>query len=195
MEPWSLLISWVNPFPSRFINSPIFFCNALESHECTCCLLFDERQYHFHFSICIGSFLCQRAKPPHAGKRSIYKSTRERVDSKGLDGTGSLHLMGSWGDHRKNRAKKKKKTKTYHWTPLYFSLRSSTWLNPVLALLDWWFQTGSAYIITRWTVQDELYNYKMNCIFSAFLGQLLKLIPASMPMALRMSGLPFTLED
>ena len=48
--PPSLLISWVNPFPSRFINGTIFFCNALAA----CC----------HFSIFIGSFLYQRAKPP-----------------------------------------------------------------------------------------------------------------------------------
>ena len=34
MEPPSPLISWVNPFPSRFINRTIFFCNALAA----CCL-------------------------------------------------------------------------------------------------------------------------------------------------------------
>ena len=39
MESPSPLISWVNPFPSRFINRTIFFCDALESHECACCLL------------------------------------------------------------------------------------------------------------------------------------------------------------
>ena len=56
MEPPSLLISGVNPFPSRFINRTIFFVmrfnrmNALAA----CC----------HFSIFIGSFLYQRAKPP-----------------------------------------------------------------------------------------------------------------------------------
>ena len=61
--PPSPLISWVNPFPSRFINRANFFCNALESHECACCLLFDVKQYYCHFSIFIGSFLCQRAKP------------------------------------------------------------------------------------------------------------------------------------
>ena len=36
----------------------------LGSHECACCLLFDVRQYHCHFSILIGSFLYQRAKLP-----------------------------------------------------------------------------------------------------------------------------------
>ena len=55
MEPLSPLISWVNPFPSRFINRTIFFCNALESHEWACCLLFDLRQSYSHFSIFIGS--------------------------------------------------------------------------------------------------------------------------------------------
>ena len=39
MELPSPLISWVNPFPSRVINRTIFFCNALESHKCVCCLL------------------------------------------------------------------------------------------------------------------------------------------------------------
>ena len=39
MKPPSVLISWVNPFPSRFVDRNIFFCNALESHECACCLL------------------------------------------------------------------------------------------------------------------------------------------------------------
>ena len=39
--------------------------------------------------------------PPSArevspGNRSNYKSTRERVDSKGLYGRWRLHLMGSW---------------------------------------------------------------------------------------------------
>ena len=54
---------------------------ALESHECTWCLLFDGRQYSCHFLIFLGSFLYRRPKPP-SGNRSIYKSTRERVDSK-----------------------------------------------------------------------------------------------------------------
>ena len=64
MEPLSPLISWVNPFPSRFMNRTIFFCNALESHECASCLLFDVRQYYCHLFIFIGSFLYQRAKHP-----------------------------------------------------------------------------------------------------------------------------------
>ena len=70
MEPPSSLISRVNPFPSRFINRTVFFCNAIESHECACCLLFDVRQYIFHFSI-LG------VKPPQV-TRSIYK----RIDSR-----------------------------------------------------------------------------------------------------------------
>ena len=63
MAPQSPLISWVNPFPSRFINRTIFFCNVLESHERAYCLLLDVRHY-CHFSIFIGSFLYQSAKPP-----------------------------------------------------------------------------------------------------------------------------------
>jgi len=64
LEPRSPLISWVNSFPSRFTNRTIFFCNALQSHECACWLLFDERQYYCYFSIFLGSSLYQRAKPP-----------------------------------------------------------------------------------------------------------------------------------
>ena len=30
------------------------------------CCMFDVRQFYFHFSIFIGSFLYQRAKPPQA---------------------------------------------------------------------------------------------------------------------------------
>ena len=44
---------------------------------------------------------CDWRFPPSArevspGNRSNYKSTRERVDSKGLYGRWRLHLMGSW---------------------------------------------------------------------------------------------------
>ena len=63
MEPPCPLISWVNPFPRRFINRTTLFCNALESHECACCLLFEVRQYYCHSSIFTGSFLYKRAKP------------------------------------------------------------------------------------------------------------------------------------
>ena len=57
-EPPSLSISWVNPFTSRFINRTIFLCNALESHECACCLL---SFLYFHW---LYQLLYQRAKPP-----------------------------------------------------------------------------------------------------------------------------------
>ena len=78
--PPSLLISWVNPLPSRFIDRTILFCNALESHECACCLL---SFLYFHWLFPLSA----------SGNRSIYKSTRERVDSKGLYGSCRLHLM------------------------------------------------------------------------------------------------------
>ena len=56
MELPSPLISWVNPFPSRVINRTIFFVMRLNrmNAPAACC----------HFSIFIGSFLYQRAKPP-----------------------------------------------------------------------------------------------------------------------------------
>ena len=51
MELPSPLIPWVNPFPSRVINRTIFFCYALESHECACCLLsFLYFHWLFHLS-------------------------------------------------------------------------------------------------------------------------------------------------
>ena len=77
MEPQSLLISWVNPFPSRFINRTIFFCNVFESHECVCWLLFDV--------ISLFSLLFPLSKRETSlWSRSICKSTRGRVDFKGL---------------------------------------------------------------------------------------------------------------
>ena len=87
MELPSLLISWVNPFPSRVINNTVFFCNALESHECACCLL-SFLYFHWLFPLL--------ARETSSGNRSIYKSTRERVYSKGSCGRWRLHLMGSW---------------------------------------------------------------------------------------------------
>ena len=86
MEPPSPLISWVNPFPSRVINRTTFFCNALGSHECACCLL---SFLYFHW---LFPPLARETSP---GNRSLYKSTRERVDSKGLCGRWRLQLMGS----------------------------------------------------------------------------------------------------
>ena len=82
----SLLISWVNPFPSRFINITIFFCNALESHECARCLL-SFLYFHWLFPL--------SASETSPGNPSIYKCTRERVDSKGLYERCWFHLMGS----------------------------------------------------------------------------------------------------
>ena len=86
MELPSPLISWVNPFPSRVINRTIFFCNALESNECACCLL-SFLYFHWLFPL--------SARETSSGNRSIYKSTRARVGSKGLCGRWRLPLMGS----------------------------------------------------------------------------------------------------
>ena len=67
---YSLVESWIvsEPFVWRVINpfpaARHYFSNALESHECARCLLFDVRQYYCHFSVFIGSSLYQRAKPP-----------------------------------------------------------------------------------------------------------------------------------
>ena len=75
MELPTPLISWVNPFPGRVINRTIFFCDALESHECACCLL---SFLYFHWLFPLSA--CET----FPGNRSIYKSTRERVDPNGL---------------------------------------------------------------------------------------------------------------
>ena len=87
MELTSPLISWINLFPSRVINRTIFFCNALESHECPCCLL-SFLYFHWLFPLL--------ERETSSGNRSIYKSSREKVDSKGLCGRWRLHLMSSW---------------------------------------------------------------------------------------------------
>ena len=83
MELPSPLISWVNPFPSRVINRTIFFCNALESHECACCLL-SFLYFHWLFSLL--------ARETSSGNHSIYKSTRERV-AWFSDGPGRLRTL------------------------------------------------------------------------------------------------------
>ena len=93
MEPLSPLIFWVNRFPSRFINTTIFFGNAL---ECACRLPFYVRQYYCHFSILIGSFLYQRAKPPQ--ETVLFAN----LLGKGLYGRWKLHLMGSCPLPKKN---------------------------------------------------------------------------------------------
>ena len=85
MELPSPAIFWVNPSPSRVINRTIFFCNALESHECACCML------AFLYFDWLFPLL---ARETSSGNRSTYTSTQ--VDSKGLCGRGRLHLTGSW---------------------------------------------------------------------------------------------------
>ena len=89
MELPSPLISWVNPFPSIVINTgrTIFFWNALQLHECACCLL-SFLYFHWLFPLLASKI--------SSGSRSIYKSNRERIDSKGLYGKWRFHLMGSW---------------------------------------------------------------------------------------------------
>ena len=73
MEPLSPLISWVNPFPSGFINRTIFFCYALVWNERACSLL---SFLYFHWLVPL------LARETSSGNSSIYKSTRERVDSR-----------------------------------------------------------------------------------------------------------------
>ena len=71
---------------SRVKNRTIFFCNVIESHECACCLL-SFLYFHWLFPLLV--------RETSSGSRSIYKSTWERVDSKGLCGRWRLLLMGS----------------------------------------------------------------------------------------------------
>ena len=86
MEPPSPLI----PFPSRFINGTIFICNSLESHECACCLLFDVRQHYRHFSILIGSFLYQCAKPSQGTDLFINLLGQGLIPGAGMRDEGSI---------------------------------------------------------------------------------------------------------
>ena len=107
MGPPNLLISRVNPFPSRSINRTIFFCNALESHECACCLLFDGRQYYCHFSIFIGSFFYQRTKPPQGTVLFI------NLLGKGLTSRACMRDRGSiwWAPVMNLQIRRKRRTK------------------------------------------------------------------------------------
>ena len=93
MEPPCPLISWVNLFPRRFINRTNFFCNAwiawmrsLPSARSKTILL-SFLYFHWFFPLL--------ARETSWGNCSIYKSTRERVDSNGFYGRWRLHLMGS----------------------------------------------------------------------------------------------------
>ena len=67
-----------------------------ESQECACCLLFDVCQHYCHFSISIGSFLYQHAKPPQETVLFI-NVLGKGLTPKGLHGRWKLHLMGSCG--------------------------------------------------------------------------------------------------
>ena len=48
------------------------------------------------FAVCCHFSIPLLARETSSGNRSIYKFTRERVDSKGLCGRWRIHLMGSW---------------------------------------------------------------------------------------------------
>ena len=93
MEPPCPLISGVNPFPRRFINRTTFFCNAwiawmrLLPAVWSKTILLSFLHFHWLFPLL--------ARETYSGNCSIYKSTRERVDSNGLYGRWRLHLMGS----------------------------------------------------------------------------------------------------
>ena len=84
---WSLhlhcLLELINPFPSRFINRTIFFCNALAA----CCLTQDNTTFISLFSLAL-SFLYQCAKPP--------QETVLFIDLLGKELTPRA-CMGDWG--------------------------------------------------------------------------------------------------
>ena len=80
----------LNSFPSKFINKPFSFVTRLNRMNALAA--------YCHFSIFIGSFLYQLAKPPQGSNRSIYKSTWERVDFKDLYGRWRFHLVRSLCD-------------------------------------------------------------------------------------------------
>jgi len=90
---WSLHVH-VNPFPRKFINRTTFFCNAwiawmrLLPAVWSNTILLSFLYFHWLFPLL--------ARKTSSGNYSIYKSTRERVDSNGSYGRWRLHLMGSW---------------------------------------------------------------------------------------------------
>ena len=74
---------------------------TLKSSFTSLCLCLDCQHRISCFLMKYNSSGCDWLFPPSArevspGNRSNYKSTRERVDSKGLYGRWRLHLMGSW---------------------------------------------------------------------------------------------------
>ena len=90
MELSSPLISWVNPFPSRF---RIFFCNALESHKCAFCVL---------------SLLYFREKPPQ-GTALFINLLGQALTPRACMGNGGfswwtpdISCFGSWTCWPKN---------------------------------------------------------------------------------------------
>ena len=92
MEPPCPLISWVNPFPGRFINRTTFFCNAWIAWMRLLPAVWSKTILSFLYFHCLFPLL---ARETSSGNCSIYKSTREMVDSNGLYGRWRLHLMGS----------------------------------------------------------------------------------------------------
>ena len=89
MELPSPLISWVNPFRSRLINRTISFVMRLNRMNAPAAC-YNFSLFHWFFPLLV--------RETSSGNRSIYKSTRERVDTKGLCERWRLHLMGSWLD-------------------------------------------------------------------------------------------------
>ena len=113
MEPPRPFISWVNPFPSRFINRTTFFCNAWIAWMCLLpavwskAILLSFLYFHWLFPL----LACETS----SGNCSIYKSTRERVDSNGLYGRWRLHMMGSWFRRIKSAVELRSNVRRQSW--------------------------------------------------------------------------------
>ena len=74
---------------SRFTS--LWFCLACQ-HRISCCFM----KYNSSVISRCDWLFSPSAREVSPGNCSNYKSTRERVDYKGLYGRRRLHLMGSW---------------------------------------------------------------------------------------------------
>ena len=114
---------------SRFTS--LWFCLACQ-HRISCCFV----KYNSSVISRYDWLFLPSAREVSPGNRSNYKSTRERVDSKGLYGRWRLHLMGSCCrtkfKSKKGETDKKGGEKNASFESLYILLASNdctTWLS------------------------------------------------------------------
>ena len=144
MEPPCPLISWVNPFPRRFINRTTFFCNAwiawmrLLPAVWSKTILLSFLHFHGLFPLL--------ARETYSGTCSIYKSTREGLTPMVCMGDGGsiwwapvLYDGGSWSEPR-----------SHWWGRVLFHHSSSSYVIIILRTFQtvaWiWMENTSFFI-------------------------------------------------